>query len=95
MFFQGEGRKHGEINGEALDQKHKNEIEVLAWSWGMQGKSSLGGGRRDRQGDDARIAHHQESGQVVDRADVRAAHQRADQRSDADATKIARLRSST
>jgi type VI secretion system secreted protein Hcp len=44
MFFKVKGAKHGEINGEALDQKHKNEIEVLAWSWGMQGKSSLGGG---------------------------------------------------
>ena len=44
MFFKVKGAKHGEINGEAQDQKHKNEIEVLAWSWGMQGKSSLGGG---------------------------------------------------
>jgi len=42
MFFKVKGAKHGEINGEALDQKHKNEIEVLAWSWGMQGKSWLG-----------------------------------------------------
>ena len=25
------------INGEAQDSKHKDEIEVLAWSWGMQG----------------------------------------------------------
>src|SRR4026209_2532123 len=44
MFFKVKGAKHGEINGGAQDQKHKNEIEVLAWSWGMQGKSSLGGG---------------------------------------------------
>jgi len=44
MFFKVKGAKHGEINGEAQDQKHKNEIEVLAWSWGMQGKASLGGG---------------------------------------------------
>jgi type VI secretion system secreted protein Hcp len=44
MFFKVKGAKSGEINGEAQDQKHKNEIEVLAWSWGMQGKPSLGGG---------------------------------------------------
>jgi type VI secretion system secreted protein Hcp len=44
MFFKVKGAKHGPINGEALDDKHKNEIEVLSWSWGMQGKASLGGG---------------------------------------------------
>jgi type VI secretion system secreted protein Hcp len=44
MFFKVKGAKHGPINGEAQDDKHKNEIEVLSWSWGMQGKPSLGGG---------------------------------------------------
>ena len=44
MFFKVKGAKHGDIQGEAQDQKHKNEIEVLSWSWGMQGKSALGGG---------------------------------------------------
>jgi type VI secretion system secreted protein Hcp len=44
MFLSVKGAKHGPINGEAQDDKHKNEIEVLAWSWGMQGKVSLGGG---------------------------------------------------
>lgn len=44
MFFKVKGAKHGDIQGEAQDQKHKNEIEVLSWSWGMQGKSSIGGG---------------------------------------------------
>jgi type VI secretion system secreted protein Hcp len=44
MFFKVKGAKHGLIQGEALDQKHKDEIEVLSWSWGMQGKQSLGGG---------------------------------------------------
>jgi type VI secretion system secreted protein Hcp len=34
----------GQISGEAHDDKHKGEIEVLSWSWGMQGKPSLGGG---------------------------------------------------
>jgi len=44
MFFKVKGAKHGPIVGEALDNTHKNEIEVLSWSWGMQGKASLGGG---------------------------------------------------
>lgn len=44
MFLSVKGAKSGQINGEAQDQSHKNEIEVLAWSWGMQGKPSLGGG---------------------------------------------------
>jgi type VI secretion system secreted protein Hcp len=44
MFLSVKGAVHGPINGEAQDDKHKNEIEVLSWSWGMQGKPSLGGG---------------------------------------------------
>jgi len=44
MFLSVKGAKHGAISGEAQDDKHKNEIEVLGWSWGMQGKVSLGGG---------------------------------------------------
>jgi type VI secretion system secreted protein Hcp len=44
MFLNVKGAKAGAINGESLDSKHKNEIEVLGWSWGMQGKPSLGGG---------------------------------------------------
>ena len=32
------------IDGESTDDKHKGEIEVLSWSWGMQGRPSLGGG---------------------------------------------------
>jgi len=44
MFLSVNGAKSGQIAGEAQDQKHKNEIEVLAWSWGMQGKTSLGSG---------------------------------------------------
>jgi len=34
------------IEGEAQDDKHKNEIDVLAWSWGMSqsGTTHMGGG---------------------------------------------------
>jgi type VI secretion system secreted protein Hcp len=36
----------GEISGEAQDTKHKGEIDVLAWSWGMSQSGSFhsGGG---------------------------------------------------
>src|SRR5215216_5973188 len=44
MFLSVNGARLGKISGEAHDEKHKNEVEVLAWSWGMQGKPSLGGG---------------------------------------------------
>jgi len=44
MFLSVKGARAGIINGEAQDEQHKNEIEVLAWSWGMQGRVSLGGG---------------------------------------------------
>ena len=44
MFLLIKGAKHGLIKGESQDAQHKDEIEVLSWSWGMQGKPSLGGG---------------------------------------------------
>lgn len=38
--------KLGEIKGEARDKAHKDEIDVLAWSWGMSqsGTTHVGGG---------------------------------------------------
>jgi type VI secretion system secreted protein Hcp len=38
--------KLGDIKGESLDDKHKDEIEVLSWSWGMTSTASAvkGGG---------------------------------------------------
>ena len=44
MFLSVNGAKAGAIAGEAQDSSHKNEIEVLGWSWGMQGRRDLGGG---------------------------------------------------
>jgi type VI secretion system secreted protein Hcp len=44
MFLSVKGGTHGQITGESQDAKHKGEIEVLSWSWGMQGKPSLSGG---------------------------------------------------
>lgn len=36
----------GEIKGESQDKKHKDEIDILAWSWGMSQSGSFhtGGG---------------------------------------------------
>ena len=38
--------KIGDIKGESLDAKHKDEVEVLSWSWGVSqsGTLSPGGG---------------------------------------------------
>jgi len=38
--------KIGALKGESKDSKHKGEIDVLAWSWGMSnsGSAHLGGG---------------------------------------------------
>ena len=44
MFLMVKGAKHGLIKGESQDTQHKGEIDVLGWSWGMQGKPNLGGG---------------------------------------------------
>ncbi len=34
----------GPIKGEAQDENHKDEIDVIDWSWGMQAKTALSGG---------------------------------------------------
>jgi type VI secretion system secreted protein Hcp len=36
--------KIGDIKGESLDDKHKDEIEVLSWSWGLTHAGSASGG---------------------------------------------------
>jgi type VI secretion system secreted protein Hcp len=38
--------KFGDIKGESLDSKHKDEVEVLSWSWGVNqtGTMAPGGG---------------------------------------------------
>ena len=41
----------GEISGESQDDKHRDEIDVLAWSWGMSqsGSFHVGGGGGERK----------------------------------------------
>ena len=36
--------KLGDIKGESLDDKHKNEIEVLSFSWGVSNAGSMASG---------------------------------------------------
>ena len=36
--------KLGDIKGESLDDKHKDEIEVLSWSWGVTNAGTRSGG---------------------------------------------------
>ena len=42
MFLKVEGAKLGPIKGEAQDEKHKDEIDVLSWSWGMRAQTAMG-----------------------------------------------------
>ncbi len=36
--------KIGDIKGESADDKHKDEIEVLSFSWGVTNAATIGGG---------------------------------------------------
>lgn len=46
MFLMVKGARAGLIKGEALDAgEHKDEIEVLSWSWGMESQSDLASGQ--------------------------------------------------
>jgi type VI secretion system secreted protein Hcp len=36
--------KIGDIKGESADDKHKDEIEVLSFSWGVANSATIGGG---------------------------------------------------
>ena len=37
MFLKIDGARQGAIKGEAADVGHKDEIDVLGWTWGMEG----------------------------------------------------------
>src|SRR3954451_19686336 len=36
--------KLGDIKGESIDDKHKGEIELLSWSWGVSNAGEMRGG---------------------------------------------------
>ena len=42
--------KIGDIKGESLDDKHKDEIEVLSFSWGVTNSGSMGSGSGGGEG---------------------------------------------
>jgi type VI secretion system secreted protein Hcp len=44
MFLKIESARQGAIKGEAQDENHKDEIDVVDWSWGMEAKTALSGG---------------------------------------------------
>jgi type VI secretion system secreted protein Hcp len=54
--------KIGDIKGESLDSKHKDEIEILSWSWGVQQTGSMahggGGGEGKASFNDFNFTHH-------------------------------------
>lgn len=45
MFLKIDGMRQGAIKGEARDLAHKDEIDVLGWSWGMEGNQAHGQAR--------------------------------------------------
>jgi type VI secretion system Hcp family effector len=51
--------KIGDIKGESVDSKHKDEIEVLSFSWGVtnSGSTSTGGGAGKAAFQDLLIVH--------------------------------------
>jgi type VI secretion system secreted protein Hcp len=44
MFLTVAGQKTGPIKGESQDELHKDEIDVLGWSWGIQARAEMAGG---------------------------------------------------
>src|SRR5262245_53896779 len=49
MFLKVEGAKAGAINGESQDGKHKDEIEIVSWSWGMESRTDMYTGQAYRR----------------------------------------------
>jgi len=54
--------KIGDLKGESVDDKHKDEIQVLAWSWGMSQSGTThmgpGGGSGKANFQDLSITHY-------------------------------------
>lgn len=54
--------KIGDIKGESPDSKHKDEVEVLSWSWGVTNAVTIrggsGGGKGKASFNDFNFTHH-------------------------------------
>jgi type VI secretion system secreted protein Hcp len=46
MFLKIEGARLGPIKGDSRDGAHKDEIDVLSWSWGMRAQTEMAGAGR-------------------------------------------------
>lgn len=61
--------KLGDIKGESQDDKHKDEIEVLSWSWGVSQAGSMhtggGGGVGRADFHDLTFTHHMDKASPV------------------------------
>jgi type VI secretion system secreted protein Hcp len=43
MFLKVETARQGFIKGESNDEKHKAEIDIMSWSWGMTARTAIAG----------------------------------------------------
>ena len=43
MFLKVDGARSGTIKGESTDQSHKDEIDIVAWAWGMHAQTEMAG----------------------------------------------------
>lgn len=48
FFLKVDTEKGGAVKGEAQDRDHKDEIDVIGWSWGMAAPTSAAGVRKGR-----------------------------------------------
>lgn len=53
FFLKLDAERGGVIKGESQDREHKDEIDIVSWSWGMSAPTSVAGQRK------ARAAIHQ------------------------------------
>lgn len=44
VFLMVESARSGPIKGESQDDRHKDEIDVSSWSWGMRAHTAISGG---------------------------------------------------
>lgn len=43
MFLKVDSARSGAIKGESMDQAHKDEIDIVAWAWGMRAQTEMAG----------------------------------------------------
>jgi len=44
MFLSLVGQRSGPIKGESEDERHKDEIDIIGWSWGIGARKEMAGG---------------------------------------------------